>query len=137
MFEKVLRNDMNVGTLYLAHGVVTISFHCHPRELVKLTNKDKSMLIFMISMFLLFLKQQISVHQLILPVYTTRFGGLAWLVQLIQLHVMLLILISCILMGHKRPLIRINVVIMLCSCEKQYLKDMNSYCIYWENQQDK
>ena len=80
MFEKVLRNDMNVGTLYLAHGVVTISFHCHPRELVKLTNKDKSMLIFMISMFLLFLKLEISVHQLMLPVYVTHFGGLAWLV---------------------------------------------------------
>ena len=30
---KILRNDMKMGTLYLAHGVAMISFHCHPRNL--------------------------------------------------------------------------------------------------------
>ena len=46
------------------------------------------MLIFMISMFLLSSKQEISVHQLMLPVFTTHFRGLAWfnIVQLIQLQ---------------------------------------------------
>ena len=69
------------------------------------------MLTFMISVFLLFLKQEISVHQFMLSIYATRFGELAWLVQLKQLQMMLLILLLCIVMGHRRPLISINVLI--------------------------
>ena len=44
---------------------------------------------------------------------------------------MLLILISCILMGHERQLISIIVVIHVFS-EKCYLKDINYCNIYWQ-----
>ena len=70
---------MNVGTVYLSHGVVTISSHCHPHELVISQHvKMNHMLIFMISMFLLFLKQEISAY------VTHIYNSLLW-VRLVSL----------------------------------------------------
>ena len=46
----------------------------------KLISEDESYVNNHNQMFLLFFKLEISFHRLMLPVHTTRFGGLAWLV---------------------------------------------------------
>ena len=83
---KILRHDLKVQALHLSHGVVTILFHCHPRELViDEQAKINHMLIFMMSMFLLFLNrryQSISLCclyiQLVLVDWHGQFSCYSW-----------------------------------------------------------
>ena len=72
---KILSHDLKVQALHVSHGVVTILFHCHPRELViDQQAKINHMLIFMMSMFLLFLNrryQSISLSAYVVCIYNS------------------------------------------------------------------